>query len=471
MTEPRFHTGVTDPDKTTPIAAEALDSLRARDGGGEDDDDPGRGAAGDRSAAERAGAERPGAERAGLERPGVERHGVERGGVERPGAEWGGTGPAGRPGSGQPERPLDGRPFGATAGSEPLNSGRGPDHPAPGRGADRPGFRSGPESRESSFASRYVDSALPTGREQVEHGGNGHPAYPAPAFGATDHGRPSSPGGIPAAGSSHPPPAGHRPGTPTGGSPGAPAGYGGAGTGAGGDAGSGWGGYGASSYAGGYPSGESPSAGATQFTPASAYAPPSTYPPPAGSSRGRVDPSAPTAVIGSAGGAGAGLAGGVGTTGATSGLGTAAGTGPFVGGSTLGSSPTGRTAARGRRGTPPRPARRARLLVRHIDPWSTLKFSLVLAVALFFVWLVAVGVLYGVLDGMGVFDKINGLYDEVSGSTGERIITPGLVLGTATLVGAVNIVLMTALATIGAFVYNICSDLVGGIEITLAERE
>jgi len=111
------------------------------------------------------------------------------------------------------------------------------------------------------------------------------------------------------------------------------------------------------------------------------------------------------------------------------------------------------------------------LLVRHIDPWSTLKFSLVLAVALFFVWLVAVGVLYGVLDGMGVFDKINGLYDEVSGSTGERIISPGLVLGTATLVGAVNIVLMTALATIGAFVYNICSDLVGGIEITLAERE
>jgi hypothetical protein len=39
------------------------------------------------------------------------------------------------------------------------------------------------------------------------------------------------------------------------------------------------------------------------------------------------------------------------------------------------------------------------------------------------------------------------------------------------LVGAVNIVLMTALATIGAFVYNICSDLVGGIEVTLAERD
>jgi hypothetical protein len=118
-----------------------------------------------------------------------------------------------------------------------------------------------------------------------------------------------------------------------------------------------------------------------------------------------------------------------------------------------------------------RPPRRARLLVRHIDPWSTLKFSFVLAVAMFFVWLVAIGVLYGVLDGMGVFEQINGLYDEVSGNGGDSLFSPGLVLGTAALVGVVNIVLFTALATIGSFVYNICSDLVGGIEITLAEKD
>ena len=118
-----------------------------------------------------------------------------------------------------------------------------------------------------------------------------------------------------------------------------------------------------------------------------------------------------------------------------------------------------------------RPARRARLLVRHVDPWSTLKFSFVLAVAMFFVWLVAIGVLYGVLDGMGVFEQINGLYDEVSGNGGDSLFSPGLVLGTAALVGVVNIVLFTALATIGSFVYNICSDLVGGIEITLAEKD
>jgi hypothetical protein len=147
------------------------------------------------------------------------------------------------------------------------------------------------------------------------------------------------------------------------------------------------------------------------------------------------------------------------------------GTGQFVGGSTLGTSPTRGGGRMGRGAAAARPARRARLLVRHIDPWSTFKFSLVLAVALFFVWLVAIGVLYGVLDGVGVFDKINGLYDQLGGSSGQRIVTPGLVLGIAALVGAVNIVLMTALATVGSFVYNICADLVGGIELTLAERE
>jgi hypothetical protein len=194
-------------------------------------------------------------------------------------------------------------------------------------------------------------------------------------------------------------------------------------------------------YGGGYPSGETAAAGYGSQYSSLTGSPSRTDLPPGGPGR--------------AGAAGMGAA-----------------TGGFVGGSTIGTAPVGgRPGTRGRAGSPPRPARRARLLVRHIDPWSTLKFSLVVAVALFFVWLVAIGVLYGVLDGMGVFNKINSLYDELSGSTGQRIITPGLVLGTATLVGAVNIVLMTALTTIGSFVYNICSDLVGGIEITLAERE
>ena len=172
------------------------------------------------------------------------------------------------------------------------------------------------------------------------------------------------------------------------------------------------------------------------------YAPPTAYPGSYGSS-GYSRGDAPTTMAGPAGGA----------AGARAALGTA---------TRAGARPAPNAG---------RPSRRARLLVRHIDPWSTLKFSFVLAVAMFFVWLVAIGVLYGVLDGMGVFEQINGLYDEVSGNGGDSLFSPGLVLGTAALVGVVNIVLFTALATIGSFVYNICSDLVGGIEITLAEKD
>jgi len=114
--------------------------------------------------------------------------------------------------------------------------------------------------------------------------------------------------------------------------------------------------------------------------------------------------------------------------------------------------------------------RRARLSLRRIDPWSTLKFSLVLAVALFVVWMVAVGVLYGVLSGMGVFDKINSTVNDVNGSTGKTV-TPQIVLGVAGVVGGVSIVLFTALATVGSFIYNLCADMVGGLEVTLAERD
>jgi hypothetical protein len=124
---------------------------------------------------------------------------------------------------------------------------------------------------------------------------------------------------------------------------------------------------------------------------------------------------------------------------------------------------------------PGRGPRRASLQVRRVDPWSVLKLAFVLSVALFFVWLVAVGVLYGVLDGMGVWDRVNGTYNEFaqntsSGASGP-LITASRVFGIAAIIGAINIVLFTALATVGSFVYNVSADLAGGLEITLAERE
>jgi Transmembrane domain of unknown function (DUF3566) len=120
--------------------------------------------------------------------------------------------------------------------------------------------------------------------------------------------------------------------------------------------------------------------------------------------------------------------------------------------------------------------RRARLQLRHIDTWSAFKISFVLSIALFFIWMVAVGVLYGVLSGLGVFDTLNELFGQLgsasgSDSGGGDVVTPGVVFGGAAVIGAINIVLMTALCTVGTFIYNLCSDLVGGLELTLSERD
>ena len=124
----------------------------------------------------------------------------------------------------------------------------------------------------------------------------------------------------------------------------------------------------------------------------------------------------------------------------------------------------------------PRFPRKASLQIRRFDPWSVLKLSLVLSVAMFLMWLVAVGVLYGVLDGMGVWDKLNGAYSDLasvneSGGGGESLISAGRVFGVSAVVGVVNIVLFTAFATVAAFVYNVSADLAGGIEVTLSEHD
>lgn len=117
---------------------------------------------------------------------------------------------------------------------------------------------------------------------------------------------------------------------------------------------------------------------------------------------------------------------------------------------------------------------RASMHIRRIDPWSTLKVSLLLSVALFFVWMITVAFLYLVLGGMGVWAKLNSnvgdLLNNASGSSAE-LVSSGTIFGGAFLIGLVNIVLMTALATIGAFVYNLITDLIGGIEVTLADRD
>lgn len=119
--------------------------------------------------------------------------------------------------------------------------------------------------------------------------------------------------------------------------------------------------------------------------------------------------------------------------------------------------------------------RRARLSIKRVDPWSVMKFSFAVSFVLLVVIIVATSVLYLALDAMGVFDSLNKTLAELftsNGGGGDAFkITAGGVIGVSAILGAINVVLFTALMTLGAFVYNVCADLVGGVEVTLAERE
>lgn len=119
-------------------------------------------------------------------------------------------------------------------------------------------------------------------------------------------------------------------------------------------------------------------------------------------------------------------------------------------------------------------ARKARLLVSKIDPWSVLKMAFLLSVALGIVTVVAAIVIWTVLDLTGIFDRVNQLLGEIAGSEGEgfdlrQFASLGQVVSFATIIAVVNVVLLTALAMLAAVLYNISSTLVGGIGVTLTD--
>ncbi|HEV7166590.1 MAG TPA: DUF3566 domain-containing protein [Micrococcaceae bacterium] len=119
-------------------------------------------------------------------------------------------------------------------------------------------------------------------------------------------------------------------------------------------------------------------------------------------------------------------------------------------------------------------ARRARLLVSKIDPWSVLKMAFLLSVALGIITVVAAIVLWTVLDLTGVFDKVNSLMTDIQGSEGggfdlKKYASLGQVASFATIIAVVNVVLLTALSMLSAVLYNISATLVGGIGVTLTD--
>jgi hypothetical protein len=121
--------------------------------------------------------------------------------------------------------------------------------------------------------------------------------------------------------------------------------------------------------------------------------------------------------------------------------------------------------------------RKARLRLMRVDPWSVMKTAFLLSVALGVTLFVAVAVLWSVLDAAGVFTAVGNLVRDLTSSETnagfqlENYTALSRVLGFTTLIAVVDVVLVTALATLGAFLYNLSASLLGGLEVTLAEDE
>lgn len=118
--------------------------------------------------------------------------------------------------------------------------------------------------------------------------------------------------------------------------------------------------------------------------------------------------------------------------------------------------------------------RRVRLAVARVDPWSVMKMSFLLSVAIGIAGVILTSVLWMILSTMNVFNEVEALLQSLQNTTTDAFsITSyvgfGRVVSLSIVIGVIDIILMTAIATVMAFLYNICSALVGGLQLTLTD--
>ncbi len=117
-----------------------------------------------------------------------------------------------------------------------------------------------------------------------------------------------------------------------------------------------------------------------------------------------------------------------------------------------------------------------RLTLSRLDPFSVMKISFLLSVAVAIAGVVVVAALWMMLQGMGVFSTINDTLNELAQSTNQtteinvlEILSFGRVLSLAIVLGVADVILVTAIATLSAVIYNICAALVGGLSSTFTD--
>jgi len=121
-----------------------------------------------------------------------------------------------------------------------------------------------------------------------------------------------------------------------------------------------------------------------------------------------------------------------------------------------------------------RRTRKARLRISRIDPWSVMKTTFLFSIAFGIMLVIIVAVLWAVVAGSGALQSINSTMTQLIGDSGtkfniEDYINAGRVIGLSAVLAALNVVIITAVSTLFAFLYNLAAAVIGGLEVTLAE--
>jgi hypothetical protein len=118
--------------------------------------------------------------------------------------------------------------------------------------------------------------------------------------------------------------------------------------------------------------------------------------------------------------------------------------------------------------------RRVRLAVSRVDPWSIMKLAFLLSIAIGIALVIATALIWNVLNTMQVFTQADGIVTDIAGTESFIDILDYVqfsrVISIAVVIAVVDVVILTALATLFAFLYNVTAALVGGLHVTLTDE-
>jgi transmembrane protein DUF3566 len=122
------------------------------------------------------------------------------------------------------------------------------------------------------------------------------------------------------------------------------------------------------------------------------------------------------------------------------------------------------------------PPRRTRVLVKRVGPWSVLRFSLVFYFCLMVAVWIGLFIVYKFLGSVGVLHSIEHSIRNLNPASRSQVnwgnwsFHTGWIFSRLFLIGLVMVVFGSFVNFIGAFLYNLLADLMGGIELTLSEH-